>query len=215
MSKVDNVIAERDEVLKELVNTAIHELKNAGAGRVINKDETERAQYAIGEVMDQASKLLNGNKREFGKWRDEHIIGNGQRSVDKRTLTRWAYLPKFGSLDECRKVGFTNVYKLSAKKYAELRGEVQERLKAEPDAESDVYVEMIKQHGELLKAESAEAKANDVEDLKAKLTELEEQITALKSDNDKLKDENAELRSQLDDKNGDEAKLLNEVPEAA
>lgn len=203
MSKVDNVIAERDEVLNELVDTAVDALRDAGAGAVVDKETSEKAQYAIGEVMDQASKLLNGNKREFGQWRDEHIIANGKRSVDKRTLTRWAHLPKFGSLDECRKVGFTNVYKLSSKKYAELRCEVQERLKIDFDAGSDAYSEMIKQHDQKIKVESTEAKVDAV-DLEAKLAELEARIEELQA-------ENAELRGKLDEQSGDVEAMLSEV----
>ncbi|EMN7148706.1 hypothetical protein WB924_004087, partial [Vibrio vulnificus] len=136
MTDVNKALEHIENLLSELANTVVNALSNAGAGRVVDKELCEQAQYDIGAAMHEAKLLFQGNKNKFGKWRDENIIGNGKRTVDKRTLTRWTNLCEFGTLDECRKVGFTKVYKLSSKRYAPLREQIKQHLEQHPDVES-------------------------------------------------------------------------------
>lgn len=162
-------------------------LEGTGAGRVVDKSAAEQAQYDIGEFMYEAKQLFQGNKKRYGEWRDTHIIGNGQCVVDKRTLTRWAFLSEFGSLEQCRKVGFTNVYKLSGKRYAPLREQITAILRDDSAIESDRISSMFKDFDSQLKTEKKlkDNVAND--DLSNKLAELEARIVELESENTSLR----------------------------
>ncbi|MDF5467278.1 hypothetical protein P3696_18775 [Vibrio parahaemolyticus] len=173
-------------------------LESTGAGRVVDKSAAEQAQYDIGAFMYEAKQLFQGNKKRYGVWRDTHIIGNGQCVVDKRTLTRWTSLSEFGSLEQCRKVGFTNVYKLSGKRYASLREQVTAILLGESDIESDLISSMFKEFDNQLKTEKKlkDNVAND--DLLNKLAGLEARIVELES-------ENASLRHLIDQAYSDAA----------
>lgn len=138
MNEQIDLLVLTQERLEQLAESIVAALENAGAGRVVDKDLCEQAQYDIGQAMSEAKKLFQGNKNKFGKWREDNIIGNGQRTVDNRTLTRWSCLCEFGTLEQCRKVGFTNVYKLAGKRYAGLRGKVLDLLESNPSVESVV-----------------------------------------------------------------------------
>ncbi|HCE2907421.1 TPA: hypothetical protein NGT82_004053 [Vibrio parahaemolyticus] len=187
MTDVNKALKHIENLLSELTDTVVNALSNAGAGRVVDKEQCEQAQYDIGAAMCEAKQLFQGNKNKFGKWRDENIIGNGKRTVDKRTLTRWTSLCEFGTLDECRKVGFTKIYKLSSKRYAPLR----EHIKQHPDVESDTINEMFNDFATQLKTEKKQTNPVVNDDLVDKVSELEARLK-------ELEQENANLRQQLE-----------------
>ncbi|HCE1484390.1 TPA: hypothetical protein NGR22_004593 [Vibrio parahaemolyticus] len=191
MTDVNKALEHIENLLSELANTAVNALSNAGAGRVVDKEQCEQAQYDIGAAMLEAKQLFQGNKNKFGKWRDENIIGNGKRTVDKRTLTRWTNLCEFGTLDECRKVGFTKVYKLSSKRYAPLREQIKQHLEQHPDVESDTINEMFNDFATQLKTEKKQTNPVVNDDLVDKVSELEARLK-------ELEQENANLRRQLE-----------------
>ncbi|EME9803949.1 hypothetical protein [Vibrio alginolyticus] len=191
MTDVNKALEHIENLLSELANTAVNALSNAGAGRVVDKELCEQAQYDIGAAMHEAKQLFQGNKNKFGKWRDENIIGNGKRTVDKRTLTRWTNLCEFGTLDECRKVGFTKVYKLSSKRYAPLREQIKQHLEQHPDVESDTINEMFNDFTTQLKTEKKQATPVVNDDLVDKVSELEVRLK-------ELEQENVNLRQQLE-----------------
>ncbi|EPT9255216.1 hypothetical protein ACVTNV_003597 [Vibrio alginolyticus] len=191
MTDVNKALEHIENLLSELANTAVNALSNAGAGRVVDKELCEQAQYDIGAAMHEAKQLFQGNKNKFGKWCDENIIGNGKRTVDKRTLTRWTNLCEFGTLDECRKVGFTKVYKLSSKRYAPLREQIKQHLEQHPDVESDTINEMFNDFTTQLKTEKKQATPVVNDDLVDKVSELEARLK-------ELEQENANLRQKLE-----------------
>lgn len=191
MTDVNKALEHIENLLSELANTAVNALSNAGAGRVVDKELCEQAQYDIGAAMHEAKQLFQGNKNKFGKWRDENIIGNGKRTVDKRTLTRWTNLCEFGTLDECRKVGLTKVYKLSSKRYAPLREQIKQHLEQDPDVESDTINEMFNDFATQLKTEKKQTNSVVNDDLVDKVSELEARLK-------ELEQENANLRQQLE-----------------
>ncbi|EJG1730569.1 TPA: hypothetical protein ACPVZK_003489 [Vibrio parahaemolyticus] len=191
MTDVNKALEHIENLLSELANTVVNALSNAGAGRVVDKELCEQAQYDIGAAMHEAKQLFQGNKNKFGKWRDENIIGNGKRTVDKRTLTRWTNLCEFGTLDECRKVGFTKVYKLSSKRYAPLREQIKQHLEQHPDVESDTINEMFNDFTTQLKTEKKQDTPVVNDDLVDKVSELESRLK-------ELEHENANLRQQLE-----------------
>ncbi|EGQ7649511.1 TPA: hypothetical protein ACPJ0G_003856 [Vibrio alginolyticus] len=191
MTDVNKALEHIENLLSELANTAVNALSNAGAGRVVDKELCEQAQYDIGAAMHEAKQLFQGNKNKFGKWRDENIIGNGKRTVDKRTLTRWTNLCEFGTLDECRKVGFTKVYKLSSKRYAPLREQIKQYLEQHPGVESDTINEMFNDFATQLKTEKKQTNSVVNDDLVDKVSELEARLK-------ELEQENANLRQQLE-----------------
>ncbi|MFH4684408.1 hypothetical protein WMQ40_18240 [Vibrio diabolicus] len=191
MTDVNKALEHIENLLSELANTAVNALSNAGAGRVVDKELCEQAQYDIGAAMHEAKQLFQGNKNKFGKWRDENIIGNGKRTVDKRTLTRWTNLCEFGTLDECRKVGFTKVYKLSSKRYAPLREQIKQYLEQHPGVESDTINEMFNDFATQLKTEKKQTNSVVNDDLVDKVSELEARLKELEK-------ENANLRQQLE-----------------
>ncbi|MDL2008883.1 hypothetical protein [Vibrio parahaemolyticus] len=192
MTDVNKALEHTENLLSELADAAVNALSNAGAGRVVDKELCEQAQYDIGAAMREAKQLFQGNKNKFGKWRDENIIGNGKRTVDKRTLTRWTNLCEFGTLDECRKVGFTKVYKLSSKRYAPLREQIKQHLEQHPDVESDTINEMFNDFATQLKTEKKQPPPPVVnDDLVDKVSELEARLK-------ELEQENANLRQQLE-----------------
>ncbi len=191
MTDVNKALEHIENLLSELANTAVNALSNAGAGRVVDKELCEQAQYDIGAAMHEAKQLFQWNNNKFGKWRDENIIGNGKRTVDKRTLTRWTNLCEFGTLDECRKVGFTKVYKLSSKRYAPLREQIKQHLEQHPDVESDTINEMFNDFTTQLKTEKKQATPVVNDDLVDKVSELEARLK-------ELEQENANLRQQLE-----------------
>jgi lipoate-protein ligase A len=197
MSEQSSVLNAVDERLQQLANDAINALALTGAGQVVDKSAAEQAQYEIGAVMAEAKQLFQGNKNRFGKWRDENIIGNGQHTVDKRTLTRWSYLYGFGTLEECRKVGFTNVYKLAGKTYSPLREQVREHLKQNPDVLSDDIKVMLKEFSHQLKTEKEKTKQSESNDLLNKLAEMESRLKELEVENDKLRQQ-LQTHPQLD-----------------
>lgn len=191
MTDVNKALEHIENLLSELANTVVNALSNAGAGRVVDKELCEQAQYDIGAAMREAKQLFQGNKNKFGKWRDENIIGNGKRTVDKRTLTRWTNLCEFGTLDECRKVGFTKVYKLSSKRYAPLREQIKQYLEQHPGVESDTINEMFNDFATQLKTEKKQTNSVVNDDLVDKVSELEARLK-------ELEQENANLRQQLE-----------------
>ncbi|MFG0776782.1 hypothetical protein [Vibrio sp. GLN_1] len=191
MTDVNKALEHIENLLSELANTAVNALSNAGAGRVVDKELCEQAQYDIGAAMHEAKQLFQGNKNKFGKWRDENIIGNGKRTVDKRTLTRWTNLCEFGTLDECRKVGFTKVYKLSSKRYAPLREQIKQHLEQHPGVESDTINEMFNDFATQIKTEKKQTNSVVNDDLVDKVSELEARLK-------ELEQENANLRQQLE-----------------
>jgi hypothetical protein len=203
--KEDN--KEQEINLEELAKKIVEALEVAGAGKIYDKGKTEKAQYDIGTALSQAKKLFNGSKRKFGEWRKENIVGNGKRIVDSKTLGRWSELCEFGTLEQCQTVGFTNVYKLSTKPFAELRTKILEKLVAEPDAGSDVYSEMVKERVDEIKASKEVDKANKDKELTAKVAELEARISELESDN-------AKLREQLSEHATEEDSVPSEVAES-
>ncbi|WP_423839879.1 hypothetical protein ONE56_11350 [Vibrio mytili] len=191
MTEANKVLELTNSRLKELADTVINELSNAGAGRVVDKEQCEQAQYDIGAAMHEARQIFQGNKNKFGKWRDVNIIGNGKRTVDKRTLTRWTSLCEFGTLDECRKVGFTKVYKLSSKRYAPLREQIKQHLEQHPDVDSDAINAMLKDFDSQLKSEKKQTTPVVNDDLVNKVSDLEARLK-------ELEQENANLRQQLE-----------------
>ncbi|HDY7726413.1 TPA: hypothetical protein RQJ97_003773 [Vibrio vulnificus] len=191
MTDVNKALEHIENLLSELANTVVNALSNAGAGRVVDKEQCEQAQYNIGSAMHEVKQLFQGNKNKFGKWRDVNIIGNGKRTVDKRTLTRWTSLCEFGTLDECRKVGFTKVYKLSSKRYAPLREQIKQHLEQHPDVESDTINEMFNDFATQLKTEKKQDTPVVNDDLVDKVSELEARLK-------ELEQENANLRQQLE-----------------
>ncbi|EJE4172566.1 hypothetical protein [Vibrio parahaemolyticus] len=191
MSEPIDLLKATEERLQLLAENIVEVLGNAGAGRVVDKELCEQAQYDIGAAMHEAKQLFQGNKNKFGKWRDENIIGNGKRTVDKRTLTRWTNLCEFGTLDECRKVGFTKVYKLSSKRYAPLREQIKQHLEQHPDVESDTINEMFNDFTTQLKTEKKQDTPVVNDDLVDKVSELEARLK-------ELEQENANLRQQLE-----------------
>ncbi|MBM4805284.1 hypothetical protein HYO54_19550 [Vibrio parahaemolyticus] len=191
MTEANKVLELPESRLNGLTDAIVNELSNAGAGRVVDKEQCEQAQYNIGSAMHEAKQLFQGNKNKFGKSRDVNIIGNGKRTVDKRTLTRWTSLCEFGTLDECRKVGFTNVYKLSSKRYAPLREQIKQHLEQHPDVESDTINEMLKDFDSQLKSEKKQTSPVVNDDLVNKVSDLEARLK-------ELEQENANLRRQLE-----------------
>ncbi|ELB2966426.1 hypothetical protein QI724_003911 [Vibrio parahaemolyticus] len=191
MTEANKVLELPESRLNGLTDAIVNELSNAGAGRVVDKEQCEQAQYNIGSAMHEAKQLFQGNKNKFGKSRDVNIIGNGKRTVDKRTLTRWTSLCEFGTLDECRKVGFTNVYKLSSKRYAPLREQIKQHLEQHPDVESDTINEMLKDFDSQLKSEKKQTSPVVNDDLVNKVSDLEVRLK-------ELEQENANLRRQLE-----------------
>ncbi|EII3136420.1 hypothetical protein MZJ28_004252 [Vibrio parahaemolyticus] len=184
------------ERLQLLAENIIEALENAGAGRVVDKDLCEQAQYDIGKAMSEAKKLFQGNKNKFGKWREENIIGNGQRTVDNRTLTRWSSLCEFGTLEQCRKVGFTNVYKLAGKRYAGLRGKVLDVLESDPSVESAVISQMMSDFIQREKVVKEEQQSVEADELSLKFEAMEVRIAELEAENKTLRDKLAS--SELD-----------------
>ncbi|WP_025536162.1 hypothetical protein [Vibrio parahaemolyticus] len=184
------------ERLQLLAENIIEALENAGAGRVVDKDLCEQAQYDIGKAMSEAKKLFQGNKNKFGKWREENIIGNGQRTVDNRTLTRWSSLCEFGTLEQCRKVGFTNVYKLAGKRYAGLRGKVLDVLESDPSVESVVISQMMSDFIQREKVVKEEQQSVEADELSLKFEAMEVRIAELEAENKTLRDKLAS--SELD-----------------
>ncbi|MBE4592750.1 hypothetical protein BOO24_10265 [Vibrio navarrensis] len=191
MTEANKVLELTESRLEELVDAVVNALSNAGAGRVVDKEQCEQAQYDIGAAMYEARQIFQGNKNKFGKWRDVNIIGNGKRTVDKRTLTRWTSLCEFGTLDECRKVGFTKVYKLSSKRYAPLREQIKQHLEQYPDVEPDTINEMLKDFDSQLKSEKKQTTPVVNDDLVNKVSDLEARLK-------ELEQENANLRRQLE-----------------
>ncbi|MFS1975888.1 hypothetical protein [Vibrio splendidus] len=187
MTDKNKAVEPTDSRLKELADAVVNALSNAGAARVVDKEQCEQAQYDIGAAMHEARQLFQGNKNKFGKWRDKNIIGNGRRTVDKRTLTRWTGLSDFGTLEECRKVGFTNIYKLSSKRYAPLREQIKQHLEQHPDVNSDTINAMLKDFATQLKVEKERANQSESNDLLNKLTEMESRLKELEDENDKLR----------------------------
>ncbi|EPC8672829.1 hypothetical protein [Vibrio metoecus] len=191
MTEANKALELTNSRLNKLTDAIVNELSNAGAGRVVDKEQCEQAQYNIGSAMHEAKQLFQGNKNKFGKWCDVNIIGNGKRTVDKRTLTRWTSLCEFGTLDECRKVGFTKVYKLSSKRYAPLRDQIKQHLEQHPDVESDTINEMLKDFDSQLKSEKKQTTPVVNDDLVNKVSDLEARLK-------ELEQENANLRRQLE-----------------
>ncbi|MBE4102664.1 hypothetical protein HJ111_19295 [Vibrio parahaemolyticus] len=146
--------------------------------------------------MSEAKKLFQGNKNKFGKWREENIIGNGQRTVDNRTLTRWSSLCEFGTLEQCRKVGFTNVYKLAGKRYAGLRGKVLDVLESDPNVESAVISQMMSDFIQREKVVKEEQQSVEADELSLKFEAMEVRIAELEAENKTLRDKLAS--SELD-----------------
>lgn len=196
MNEQIDLLVLTQERLEQLAESIVAALENAGAGRVVDKDLCEQAQYDIGQAMSEAKKLFQGNKNKFGKWREDNIIGNGQRTVDNRTLTRWSSLCEFGTLEQCRKVGFTNVYKLAGKRYAGLRGKVLDLLESNPSVESVVISQMMSDFAQLEKAVKEEKQSVEADELTLKFEAMEARIAELEVENKTLRDKLA--GSELD-----------------
>lgn len=196
MNEQTDLLVLTQERLEQLAESIVAALENAGAGRVVDKDLCEQAQYDIGQAMSEAKKLFQGNKNKFGKWREDNIIGNGQRTVDNRTLTRWSCLCEFGTLEQCRKVGFTNVYKLAGKRYAGLRGKVLDLLESNPSVESVVISQMMSDFTQREKAVKEEQQSVEADELTLKFEVMEARIAELEAENKTLRDKLA--GSELD-----------------
>lgn len=196
MNEQTDLLVLTQERLEQLAESIVAALENAGAGRVVDKDLCEQAQYDIGQAMSEAKKLFQGNKNKFGKWREDNIIGNGQRTVDNRTLTRWSCLCEFGTLEQCRKVGFTNVYKLAGKRYAGLRGKVLDLLESNPSVESVVISQMMSDFTQCEKAVKEEQQSVEADELTLKFEAMEARIAELEAENKTLRDKLA--GSELD-----------------
>lgn len=196
MNEQIDLLVLTQERLEQLAESIVAALENAGAGRVVDKDLCEQAQYDIGQAMSEAKKLFQGNKNKFGKWREDNIIGNGQRTVDNRTLTRWSCLCEFGTLEQCRKVGFTNVYKLAGKRYVELRGKVLDLLESNPSVESVVISQMMSDFTQREKAVKEEQQSVEADELTLKFEVMEARIAELEAENKTLRDKLA--GSELD-----------------
>lgn len=196
MNEQTDLLVLTQERLEQLAESIVAALENAGAGRVVDKDLCEQAQYDIGQAMSEAKKLFQGNKNKFGKWREDNIIGNGQRTVDNRTLTRWSCLCEFGTLEQCRKVGFTNVYKLAGKRYVELRGKVLDLLESNPSVESVVISQMMSDFTQREKAVKEEQQSVEADELTLKFEAMEARIAELEAENKTLRDKLA--GSELD-----------------
>lgn len=196
MNEQTDLLVLTQERLEQLAESIVAALENAGAGRVVDKDLCEQAQYDIGQAMSEAKKLFQGNKNKFGKWREDNIIGNGQRTVDNRTLTRWSCLCEFGTLEQCRKVGFTNVYKLAGKRYVELRGKVLDLLESNPSVESVVISQMMSDFTQREKAVKKEQQSVEADELTLKFEVMEARIAELEAENKTLRDKLA--GSELD-----------------
>ncbi|MDF5461389.1 hypothetical protein P3710_20455 [Vibrio parahaemolyticus] len=196
MNEQIDLLVLTQERLEQLAESIVAALENAGAGRVVDKDLCEQAQYDIGQAMSEAKKLFQGNKNKFGKWREDNIIGNGQRTVDNRTLTRWSSLCEFGTLEQCRKVGFTNVYKLAGKRYAGLRGKVLDLLESNPSVESVVISQMMSDFTQREKAVKEEQQSVEADELTLKFEVMEARIAELEAENKTLRDKLA--GSELD-----------------
>lgn len=196
MNEQTDLLVLTQERLEQLAKSIVAALENAGAGRVVDKDLCEQAQYDIGQAMSEAKKLFQGNKNKFGKWREDNIIGNGQRTVDNRTLTRWSCLCEFGTLEQCRKVGFTNVYKLAGKRYAGLRGKVLDLLESNPSVESVVISQMMSDFTQREKAVKEEQQSVEADELTLKFEVMEARIAELEAENKTLRDKLA--GSELD-----------------
>ncbi|MBG0760503.1 hypothetical protein BOO22_13855 [Vibrio cidicii] len=188
MNEQTDLLVLTQERLEQLAESIVAALENAGAGRVVDKDLCEQAQYDIGQAMSEAKKLFQGNKNKFGKWREDNIIGNGQRTVDNRTLTRWSCLCEFGTLEQCRKVGFTNVYKLAGKCYVELRGKVLDLLESNPSVESVVISQMMSDFTQREKAVKEEQQSVEADELTLKFEAMEARIAELEAENKTLRD---------------------------
>lgn len=188
MNEQIDLLVLTQERLEQLAESIIAALGNAGAGRVVDKDLCEQAQYDIGKAMSEAKKLFQGNKNKFGKWREENIIGNGQRTVDNRTLTRWSSLCEFGTVEQCRKVGFTNVYKLAGKRYAGLRCKVLDVLESDPSVESAVISQMMSDFTQREKAVKEEQQSVEADELTLKFEVMEVRIAELEAENKTLRD---------------------------
>ncbi|MET1282165.1 hypothetical protein [Vibrio navarrensis] len=196
MNEQTDLLVLTQERLEQLAKSIVAALENAGAGRVVDKDLCEQAQYDIGQAMSEAKKLFQGNKNKFGKWREDNIIGNGQRTVDNRTLTRWSCLCEFGTLEQCRKVGFTNVYKLAGKRYVELRAKVLDLLESNPSVESVVISQMMSDFTQREKAVKEEQQSVEADELTLKFEVMEARIAELEAENKTLRDKLA--GSELD-----------------
>lgn len=196
MNEQIDLLVLTQERLEQLAESIVAALENAGAGRVVDKDLCEQAQYDIGQAMSEAKKLFQGNKNKFGKWREDNIIGNGQRTVDNRTLTRWSCLCEFGTLEQCRKVGFTNVYKLAGKRYVGLRGKVLDLLESNPSVESVVISQMMSDFTQREKAVKEEQQSVEADELTLKFEVMEARIAELEAENKTLRDKLA--GSELD-----------------
>lgn len=196
MNEQTDLLVLTQERLEQLAKSIVAALENAGAGRVVDKDLCEQAQYDIGQAMSEAKKLFQGNKNKFGKWREDNIIGNGQRTVDNRTLTRWSCLCEFGTLEQCRKVGFTNVYKLAGKRYVELRGKVLDLLESNPSVKSVVISQMMSDFTQREKAVKEEQQSVEADELTLKFEVMEARIAELEAENKTLRDKLA--GSELD-----------------
>ncbi|MGM6109064.1 hypothetical protein ABLA17_19500 [Vibrio parahaemolyticus] len=196
MNEQTDLLVLTQERLEQLAESIVAALENAGAGRVVDKDLCEQAQYDIGQAMSEAKKLFQGNKNKFGKWREDNIIGNGQRTVDNRTLTRWSCLCEFGTLEQCRKVGFTNVYKLAGKRYVGLRGKVLDLLESNPSVESVVISQMMSDFTQREKAVKEEQQSVEADELTLKFEVMEARIAELEAENKTLRDKLA--GSELD-----------------
>lgn len=196
MNEQTDLLVLTQERLEQLAESIVAALENAGAGRVVDKDLCEQAQYDIGQAMSEAKKLFQGNKNKFGKWREDNIIGNGQRTVDNRTLTRWSCLCEFGTLEQCRKVGFTNVYKLAGKRYVELRAKVLDLLESNPSVESVVISQMMSDFTQREKAVKEEQQSVEADELTLKFEAMEARIAELEAENKTLRDKLA--GSELD-----------------
>ncbi|HAS6971736.1 hypothetical protein [Vibrio parahaemolyticus] len=116
--------------------------------------------------------------------------------MDNRTLTRWSSLCEFGTLEQCRKVGFTNVYKLAGKRYARLRGKVLDVLESDPSVESAVISQMMSDFIQREKVVKEEQQSVEADELSLKFEAMEVRIAELEAENKTLRDKLAS--SELD-----------------
>ena len=75
-----------------------------------SSEDRREAKYTVGESLLKARKQFASNN-EYGDWCSQ-IFKELVNEPKQQTLFNYRQLAEFGTLSECEKVGFTNVYKL-------------------------------------------------------------------------------------------------------
>jgi len=91
-------------------------------------DDKLDAKYKIGQACNKAREILCSDEA-FLDWAWENVIAqcsNDIEDVTSNTLISWRMLPKFGTLEQCKIVGFTHISKLLLDKNATMKAQVLE-----------------------------------------------------------------------------------------